>query len=116
MFGGLGSRALGVYRGVSKIRGTSLGVIIRAIVCWGLYWGPLVLGNYHIETTHYYQVPLEDSVEILLKDTYKAFAVALLGSLSVGWACLAEAGICLCAMVDMLIVPPQKINLTTPYK
>ena len=32
-----------------KIRGTFLGVpIIRAIIFWGLYWGPLVLGNYHI--------------------------------------------------------------------
>ena len=27
--------------------GTLLGVpIIRTIVFWGLYWGPLVLGNY----------------------------------------------------------------------
>ena len=31
-----------------KIRGTFLGVpIIRNIVFWGLYWGPLILGNYH---------------------------------------------------------------------
>ena len=22
--------------------------IIRTIVYWGLYWGPLILGNYHI--------------------------------------------------------------------
>ena len=29
--------------GFPKIRGTILGVaIIRAIVCWGLYWGPLI--------------------------------------------------------------------------
>ena len=29
--------------------GTFLGVpIIRIIVYWGLYWGPLILGNYHI--------------------------------------------------------------------
>ena len=35
--------------GVSKIRGGLLGVpIMRIIVFWGLYWGPLVLGNYHI--------------------------------------------------------------------
>ena len=28
--------------------------IIRIIVFWGLYWGPLILGNYHIELrTHY---------------------------------------------------------------
>ena len=32
-----------------KIRGTFLGVaIIRLIVYWGLYWGPLILGNYHM--------------------------------------------------------------------
>ena len=29
--------------------GVPLGVpIIRIIVYWGLYWGPLILGNYHI--------------------------------------------------------------------
>ena len=32
-----------------KIRGTILGVpIIRIIVYWGLFWGPLIYGNYHI--------------------------------------------------------------------
>ena len=32
-----------------KIRGTFLRVpIIRIIVFWGLYWGPTILGNYHI--------------------------------------------------------------------
>ena len=32
-----------------RIRGTFLGVpIIRIIIYWGLYWGPLILGNYHI--------------------------------------------------------------------
>ena len=36
--------------GFPKIRGTILGVpIIRTIVYWGLYWGPLILGNYHID-------------------------------------------------------------------
>ena len=35
--------------GFPKIRGTILGVpIIWTIVFWGLYWGPLILGNYHI--------------------------------------------------------------------
>ena len=41
----------GVYKiwGFPKIRGTILGVpLIRIIVSWGLYWGPLILGNYHI--------------------------------------------------------------------
>ena len=35
--------------GFPKIRGTLLGVlIIRIIVFWGLHWGPLILGNYHM--------------------------------------------------------------------
>ena len=35
--------------GVPKIRGTILGVpIVGNIVFWGLYWGPLVLGNYQL--------------------------------------------------------------------
>ena len=35
--------------GFPKIRGTFLGVpIIRTIVYWGLYWGPFILGNYHV--------------------------------------------------------------------
>ena len=35
--------------GLPKIRSTFLGVpIIRTIVFWGLYWGPLILGNYQI--------------------------------------------------------------------
>ena len=32
-----------------KITGTILGVpVIRTIAFWGLYWGPLILGNCHI--------------------------------------------------------------------
>ena len=35
--------------GFPKITGAILGVpIIRAIVYWGLYWGPLILGNYYV--------------------------------------------------------------------
>ena len=35
--------------GFPKIRGPFLGVpIIRPIIFWGLYWGPPILGNYHI--------------------------------------------------------------------
>ena len=38
-----------VIWGFPKIRATCLGVpIIRTIVFWGLYWGLLILGNYHI--------------------------------------------------------------------
>ena len=40
--------------GFPKIRGTILGVpIIRTIVFRGLYWGPLILGNYHIKNFNY---------------------------------------------------------------
>ena len=36
--------------GFPESRGTILGVlIIRIIVYGGLYWGPPVLGNYHME-------------------------------------------------------------------
>ena len=42
--------------GFPKIRGTILGIpIIRTIVYWGLYWGPLILGNYHIFSRWYSQ-------------------------------------------------------------
>ena len=35
--------------GFPKIRGAILGVpVIRTIVFWGLYWGPLILGIYHL--------------------------------------------------------------------
>ena len=38
------------YGGFPKIRGPFLGVlIIRTLVFWGLYWGPLILRNYHID-------------------------------------------------------------------
>ena len=39
---------MGIWR-FPKIRGTLLGIpIIRNILFWGLYWGPLISGNYHI--------------------------------------------------------------------
>ena len=32
-----------------KIKGTFLGVpIMRTVVYWGLYWGTLILRNYHV--------------------------------------------------------------------
>ena len=44
-----GLRFIGFIWGFPKIRGTLLGIpIIRIIVYWGLYGGPLILGNYHI--------------------------------------------------------------------
>ena len=46
---GCDSLLLLVIWGFPQIRGTSLGVpIIRIIVFWGLYWGPPILGNYHM--------------------------------------------------------------------
>ena len=47
---GLGSYSTSQYIwGFPKIRCTFLGVpIIRTIVFWGLYWGPLILGTYHL--------------------------------------------------------------------
>ena len=46
-------RDAGIMWGFPKIRGTFLGVpIIRTIVFWDLYWGPLILGNYHVEYIH----------------------------------------------------------------
>ena len=36
--------------GFPKVRDTSMGVtIIRNIISWGLYWGPIILGKNHIE-------------------------------------------------------------------
>ena len=40
-----------VIWGIPKIRGTFLGVpILRTIIVWRLYWGPLIFGNDHIGT------------------------------------------------------------------
>ena len=39
----------GGFGGFPKLGVPLLGVpIIRIIVSWGLYWGPLILGNYHL--------------------------------------------------------------------
>ena len=38
-----------IFGEIPKNRGTFLGVpILRAIVFWGVYWGPLVLGEHHL--------------------------------------------------------------------
>ena len=46
--------------GFPKIRGTLLGVPrIRTIVFWDLYWGPLILENYHVRIeTKYFSLRL----------------------------------------------------------
>ena len=42
--------------GLPNIRGTILGIpIVRTIVYWGLYWGPLILGNYPCVGTDYWK-------------------------------------------------------------
>ena len=39
----------GWYIGLPKIRGPILGVpFIRIRICWGLFWGPSILGKYHM--------------------------------------------------------------------
>ena len=36
--------------GFPKVRGTFFGVpIMRITIFWGLYWGPLILGNYQLK-------------------------------------------------------------------
>ena len=48
----IGLRELAIW-GFPKIRDTIFGVpLIRTIVFWGLYWGPPILGNYHILLYH----------------------------------------------------------------
>ena len=43
------SLGAGRFGGFPIIMGTFLGApIIRIIVFWGLYWGSLILGNYHL--------------------------------------------------------------------
>ena len=36
--------------------------IIRTIVYWGLYWGPLIVGNYHMDDGHARIDEEEDSI------------------------------------------------------
>ena len=44
--------------GFPRIMGTFLVVpIIRIMVYWGLYWGPSILGNYHVKTMQALQRP-----------------------------------------------------------
>ena len=44
----VGADDAGVWEFPKKLC-TCLGVpMIRTLVFWGLYWGPLILGNYHI--------------------------------------------------------------------
>ena len=38
-----------------EFRGTYLGVPIRIVVFWGLYWGPPILGSYHVGLFHFLQ-------------------------------------------------------------
>ena len=47
--------------GFPKIRGTFLGfLIIRTIVFWGPYWGPLILENYDILTERRFPTATND--------------------------------------------------------
>ena len=54
--------------GVSQNYGYPLGVpIVRTIVFWGLYWGPLVLGNYLVEISVFEISPQIDSVNLSIQ-------------------------------------------------
>ena len=50
-FGGIKSGGFyGIYGGFPKLGVPFWGVpIIRTIVFWGQYWGPLIWGNYHMD-------------------------------------------------------------------
>ena len=42
---------ISLHLGFPKIRGTLFGApIMRITVFWGLYWGPPILGNYHLHS------------------------------------------------------------------
>ena len=42
-----------MYGSFPKIRATILGVPFRRVrVFWGLDWGPVILGSYHMEVAH----------------------------------------------------------------
>ena len=39
------------------MRGAIVGVpIVKIVVFWGLYWGPLIYGNYHVSNPNGYPV------------------------------------------------------------
>ena len=53
--------------GFPKIRGTILGVpIIKTIVFWVLYWGPLILGNYQILHLQLHVAEAENQQDLLI--------------------------------------------------
>ena len=62
--------------GFPKIRGTFLGVpIIRTIVYWDLYWGPLILGSYQIGvTSNHVPRKLHDGIVGLCNDHWATVA------------------------------------------
>ena len=53
-----------------RIRGTFFlgGPIIRIIIYWGLYWGPPIMGNYHVDNTHISCKVFERTVVCKLSD------------------------------------------------
>ena len=63
----MGSGVGGLTWGFPKIKGTLLGVpVLRIIVFWGLYWGPLILRNYHIAVTQGYIQRCRDYIGLTL--------------------------------------------------
>ena len=78
------SKALEVEMGFPKSRGTFLGIIVY----WGLYWGPLLLGNSHIHRDQ----PIKVS-EWSLEATLHLDAMHADGACSLEFSRLGEDGI-----------------------
>ena len=64
--------------GFPKIRGTLLEIpIIRTVVFWGLYWGPRILGNYHIGTARTKYVTYRELNTLCYHRSWRPFLRAL---------------------------------------
>ena len=70
-----------VIQGFPKIRGTLCGVpIIRINVFCSVYWGPLTLGNYHIDK----DPPWLDKAQVCKDPAASWTAVKLVPKLTIG--------------------------------
>ena len=79
------SRRETIMWGVPKIRGTFLGIPkTKTIVCWGLYWGTLILGNYHVSTL---TSPFTGCDNPFEQFGPKRFRLSCVGSSNLGGAC-----------------------------
>ena len=69
------------------------GPIIRMIILWHLYWGPPILGNYHMKTawrfrinvTHVYLMPITPSITLVSDlGAYKLECIWVIGTSTSG--------------------------------